>query len=48
VRCLQIVFIYSDDFLQRCFEMPWMQDEAWRNLLEPVFAALGVPLSKVR
>ena len=44
----QIVFVYCDDFLLRCFEMPWFHDPAWRDLLLPVFEALGVPPNKVR
>jgi hypothetical protein len=44
----QIVFIYCDDFLRRCFEMPWLHDPEWRALLMPVFDAIGVPINKVR
>lgn len=43
----QIVFVYCDDFLRRCFELPWVHDAEWRALLAPVLEALGVPLSKV-
>lgn len=43
----QIVFVYCDDFLQRCFELPWVHDAEWRALLTPVFESLGVPLHKI-
>lgn len=43
----KIVFVYCDDFLRRCFEMPWLHDPEWRALLLPVFEALGVPVHKV-
>jgi hypothetical protein len=43
----QIVFVYCDDFLRRCFELPWVHDAEWRELLMPVFEALGVPLHKI-
>lgn len=31
----------------RCFEMPWMHDPEWRELLAPVFQAAGIPFNKV-
>ncbi|KAM3571679.1 hypothetical protein VYU27_006288 [Nannochloropsis oceanica] len=43
----KIVFVYCDDFLRRCFEMPWMHDPEWRALLLPIFDALGVPPHKI-
>ncbi len=43
----KIVFVYCDDFLRRCFEMPWLHDPEWRALLLPIFDALGVPPHKI-
>ena len=44
---IQIVFVYCDDYLQRCFDLPWFHDPEWRALLSPAFETLGVPVERV-
>lgn len=37
----KIVFQFCDDFLLKILDFPYAQDEEWRNLLLPVYAAAG-------
>ena len=44
----KIVFIFCDDFLKRCYELPWWhENEDWRKLISPIFQQLKIPESKI-
>ncbi len=36
----KIIFIFADDYLQNVYLFPWLAD--WKDLLDPIFRALGV------
>ena len=43
----KIVFNFCDDFLLKVLDLPYSRDEEWRNLLRPIYDAIGVDESKV-
>lgn len=43
----KIIFVFCDDFLQRVFDFPWIKDEEWRTLLNPIYKSVGTDESKV-
>ena len=47
VKLHRPVFTFCDDFLLKVFDLPWSQEEEWRQHLLPIYAALGVPESRV-
>ena len=43
----KIVFTFCDDFLLKVFDLPWSQEEEWRQHLLPIYSALGVSESRI-
>ncbi len=43
----KIVFTFCDDFLMKVLDLPWSRDEQWRELLLPIYAAIGVDESRI-
>ena len=43
----KIVFTFCDDFLIKVLDLPWSRDDEWRELLLPIYAAIGVDESRV-
>jgi hypothetical protein len=38
----KIVFTFCDDFLLKVLDLPWSQEEEWKALLDPIYAAIGL------
>ena len=44
----KIIFIFCDDFLKRCYELPWWHmNKEWKELICPIFEQLKIPESKI-
>jgi hypothetical protein len=43
----KIIFTFCDDFLTKIYDLPWSQEPRWKNLLTPIFEAIGVSEKKI-
>lgn len=43
----KIIFTFCDDFLQKVLDLPWSQQEKWREHLLPIYEACGIKESQV-
>lgn len=43
----KIIFTFCDDFMLKVLDLPWSQDETWKQLLDPIYEAIGVDKNKI-
>ena len=43
----KIIFVFCDDFLQKIFNLPWSQLQEWRQLLLPIYDAVGISENQI-
>lgn len=43
----KIIFTFCDDFLTKIYDLPWSRDPVWKQLLAPIYSAIGVKEDKI-
>ena len=43
----KIVFTFCDDFLQKVLDLPFSQQPKWREVLLPIYKAIGIPEHRI-
>ena len=44
---VQIVFTFCDDFMMKIFDLPWSHQPQWKELLSPIYQAIGVDEGRI-
>lgn len=43
----KIMFVFCDDFLQKCLVLPWSQSSEWKEFLKSVYNSINIDESRV-
>ena len=43
----KIVFTFCDDYIMKVLDLPWSRNEEWKNLLSPIYSAIGVDENRI-
>eukprot|EP01038_Epipyxis_sp_PR26KG_P013627 gene13627-18286_t len=43
----KIVFTFCDDYLMKVLDLPWSQTQEWKELLQPIYDAIGVSEDRI-